>query len=213
MSIAKPRLVTVVSGPSGAGKSTLCERFVETHAATTRQIVTTTTRPRRKGEADGVDYDFVTESEFRRGVERGDFLEHAVVHGHLYGSPRRAVEDGLRGGCDVILEIDVQGGIQVKKQIPGALLVFVIPSDLKLLRSRLTGRGTDSAEVIETRLRNAKREMESLADYHCFLFNDDLDSAVATLETIIEAERQRIFRYDVQALFDPKLLESALETA
>ena len=212
--LERPHLVVVVSGPSGAGKSTLCTEFIRDNEETSELIVTTTTRERRRGEVDGQDYNFVTVEEFQRGVSAGEFLEHALVHDHYYGSPRQAVEQSIQRGKDVILEIDVQGGLSVKKAMPSAVLVFVIPSDLRVLRQRLMGRGTDSQEVIERRLRNAKREMERLVDYQYFLFNDDrVESAVATLKTILEAERNRISRYDTHRLFNPELLESALEAA
>jgi guanylate kinase len=209
MSVEKPRLTVVVSGPSGAGKSTLCERYVDTHSLA-ELVVTTTTRPPRKGEEPGVDYNFASEEEFLRGIERGEFLEYAEVHGHRYGSPRQAVDRAIAAGKDVILEIDVQGGLQVRKRIPDALLIFVTPSDPRALRERLVGRGTDSEAVIARRLANARREMESLPEYNVFLFNDDLDTALGLMASVIEAERHRIERYDLHKLFSPGLLDSAL---
>jgi guanylate kinase len=204
--IEAPRLVVVVSGPSGAGKSTLCTRFTEAESRCSL-IVTTTTRERRNGEVDGEDYHFVSEDEFKKGIENDEFLEYARVHDNYYGSPKRTVENTLREGKDVILEIDVQGGLAVKQRIPDAVLIFVIPSDLSVLRQRLTDRRTDSPEVIEKRLVNARREIEKMSSYNYVIFNDNaIEDAVCLLGKIIETERHCIRRYDTARLFDPKLL-------
>ncbi|MBI4861424.1 MAG: guanylate kinase [Candidatus Riflebacteria bacterium] len=210
MALDKPRLTVVVSGPSGAGKSTLCERFVDAHP-TAELIITTTTREARRGEQDGIDYHFVTEEAFKKGIERGDFLEHALVHGNYYGSPRKAVDEARQAGRDVILEIDIQGGLAVKSRIPDALLIFVTPSDVSVLKQRLLGRGTDSAESIARRLSNVKRELERISEYNVFLFNDELDAAVRMLGCLIEAERHRIARYDTARLFNLAALDSVLQ--
>ena len=203
--IQEPRLVLVVSGPSGAGKSTLCDKFVAKNSSCSL-IVTSTTRPQRKGEVDGEDYHFISEDEFRKMMDREEFLEHARVHDHWYGSPRKVVDQTLAAGKDVILEIDVQGGREVKRRKPDAVLIFVIPSDLSVLRSRLVGRGTDSAEIIEKRLSNARREMEKLDQYDYVVFNDDLQQAVQLLGKIIDSERHALKRYDCRKVFDPELL-------
>lgn len=205
MAIQEPRVVVVVSGPSGAGKSTLCDQFVSARPSCSL-IVTSTTRPRRQGEVHGEDYFFISVEEFKAMIGREEFLEHAQVHDHYYGSPRKVVDETLQGGKDVILEIDVQGGREVKRRMKDAVLVFVIPSDLSVLRSRLTGRGTDSPEIIEKRLHNARLEMEKLAEYDYVVFNDDLKQAVSTLGCIIEAERHRVSRYDTRRAFNPDLL-------
>lgn len=206
----EPRLVVVVSGPSGAGKSTLCDQFVASRP-TCSLIVTSTTRPKRHGEVDGEDYNFIGEDEFHRMIEREEFLEHARVHDHFYGSPRKVVDEALAQGKDVILEIDVQGGREVKRRKLDAVLVFVIPSDLSVLRHRLMGRGTDSPEIIEKRLSNARREMEKLAEYDYVVFNDELPRAVQLLGNIIDAERHRVNRYDTRQAFNPDLLSRALQ--
>lgn len=207
----EPRLVVVVSGPSGAGKSTLCDQFV-TSRPSCSLIVTSTTRPTRNGEVDGEDYNFISEDEFQRMINCEEFLEHARVHDHYYGSPRKVVDDALAAGKDVILEIDVQGGREVKRRKSDAVLVFVIPSDLSVLRHRLVGRGTDSAEIIEKRLSNARREMEKLDEYDYVVFNDDLQQAVQLLGKIIDAERHKVQRYDTRQAFNPELLGRALQT-
>ena len=202
----EPRLVVVVSGPSGAGKSTLCERFVDLHP-TAALIVTTTTRPPRPNERHGEDYYFVTRDEFQKGIDADEFLEWAEVHDNFYGSPRREVERTLDDGKDVILEIDVQGGLSVKKRMADAVLVFVCPSDLSLLRQRLVGRNTDAPDIIEKRLRNARNELSKLSEYNYIVFNDDrLDAAVTALDRIVEAERHAVARYDTRRLFNPELL-------
>jgi len=211
MVLEKPRLTVVVSGPSGAGKSTLCEQYVKAHPSA-ELIVTTTTRPPRKGEREGVDYYFVTEKEFQDGIRKDEFLEHAQVHGYRYGSPRTAVDRAIQSGKDVILEIDVQGGLAVKRRMADTLLIFVTPSDLRALRERLVGRGTDSETVIRKRLANARLELERLDQYEICLFNDDLEQSVSLLSAIFEAERHRIRRYDVRKLFSPTLLNSTLQS-
>lgn len=206
----EPRLVVVVSGPSGAGKSTLCDQFV-TGRSSCSLIVTSTTRPRRNGEVHGIDYNFISVEEFTQMLQREEFLEHAQVHDNFYGSPRKLVEKTLAEGKDVILEIDVQGGREVKRRMKDAILVFVIPSDLSVLRHRLTGRGTDSPEIIEKRLSNARNELEKLAEYDYVVFNDDLKQAVQLLGNILDAERHRVQRYDTPRTFNPDLLSRALE--
>jgi guanylate kinase len=207
--IQVPRLVVVVSGPSGAGKSTLCDQFVASRP-TCSLIVTSTTRPIRHGEKHGEDYNFISDAEFQRMVGQEEFLEHARVHDYCYGSPRKVVDETLAEGKDVILEIDVQGGQEVKRRKADALLVFVIPSDLSVLRHRLMGRGTDTPEIIEKRLSNARREMEKLNEYDYVVFNDDLGQAVQLLGNIIDAERHRVNRYDTRQVFNPELLSRAL---
>lgn len=212
-SVQTPRLVIVVSGPSGAGKSSLCDAFVSTETGCSL-IVTSTTRPPRPGEVHGQHYNFVSMEEFNRGITAGEFLEYATVHDNKYGSPRKEVERTLTEGKDVILEIDVQGGLAVRKAMPDALLVFVIPSDLTVLRTRLTNRRTDSIEVIEKRLANAQLELARMEHYDYVIFNDHrIEDAVSLLGKIIESERHCIRRYDTRRLFNPELLNRTQEGA
>lgn len=205
--MSAPNLLLVISGPSGAGKSTLCDRFTE-ESQQTEMVVTTTTRPRRSTEVDGVDYHFLDRVEFERRIANEQFLEYAEVHGNFYGSPIADVKRLLSSGKDVILEIDVQGGLNVRKKFPDVLLIYVTPSDLSALRRRLSGRGTESEADMRRRIANARRELASLPQYDYLVINDQLDAAVEQLRSIVLTEKQRIGRYDRQALLD-SLLEGA----
>lgn len=205
--MSAPNLLLVISGPSGAGKSTLCDRFTE-ESRQTEMVVTTTTRPRRSTEVDGVDYHFLDRIEFERRIANEQFLEYAEVHGNFYGSPIADVKRLLTSGKDVILEIDVQGGLNVRKKFPDVLLIYVTPSDLSALRRRLSGRGTESEADMRRRIANARRELASLPQYDYLVINDQLDAAVEQLRSIVLTEKQRIGRYDRQALLD-SLLEGA----
>lgn len=190
--IVKPNLVIVVSGPSGAGKSTICQRFVAGTDASL--VVSCTTRPRREGEEAGRDYIFISREDFEVGIGEGRFLEYAEVHGNLYGTPRDQVDAALSEGRDTILEIDVQGGLQVKQHMPEAVLVFVRTGSFGALERRLVGRGTDAPDVIDIRLRNALRELEVMDRYDYFLLNDSLDQALTDFRAIVTAEKCRVAR-------------------
>jgi len=183
----------VVSGPSGVGKGTLVERLLALRPECILSI-SVTTRARRPHETDDVQYHFVTRDEFERQRAAGEFLEWAEVYGHLYGTPRAFVEDNLKDGRVVVLEVDVQGGASVRKAQAGSVSVFIWPPSLETLRERLGGRGTDAPEVIERRLGTAARELEQWKDYDYLVWNDDLESAVARLVAIVDAERSRITR-------------------
>lgn len=208
----RPHLTVVVSGPSGAGKSTVCRRYVERHP-TAELVVTVTTRRIRPGERDGVDYRFLSVEAFERAATDGLFLEHQCVHGNYYGSPLSEVRRVWAEGRDVILEIDVQGGLEVRRKVADAVLLFLVPSDLGLLRERLQGRGTDAPDTIERRLANARGEMSQMPLYDYVVFNDDLDRAVDQFSQIVEAERLRIRRYDIAALYGEAMVASPCETA
>lgn len=176
------RLV-VISGPSGSGKSTLVQRLLARPDLRLTRSISATTRAPRAGEEQGRDYFFMTPEEFE-GI-RGELLESAEVHGHHYGTPagpvRRATEQGL---C-VALVIDVQGGFQVRRKVPDALLVFIQVPSLEVLEARLRDRGTDTEETIARRLATARRELERASQYDVQVVNDDLDRAVEQLATIL----------------------------
>jgi len=182
-------MLFVITGPSGSGKSTLIKK-VRRALGGLAFSVSHTTRARRPSERDGVDYHFVSERIFERMVREKRFLEHARVHGHLYGTSRAEVEAKSRRQ-DIILDIDVQGARQVRARVPGAVLIFVMPPVASMLRRRLLGRGEDSREDVARRLRNARAEVRAYAEFDYVVVNDDLDRAVADLKTVIRAARHR----------------------
>jgi len=180
----------VISGPSGAGKGTLVDRLVALRPQCVFSV-SATTRPRRDGESDGVQYEFVSRVEFERRRSAGLFLEWAEVHGHLYATPARFVDEGVRAGHVVVLDVDVQGGASVRRARSDAVSVFVHPPSIDALRQRLLGRHTDPPEVVERRLRNAPGELSQYREYDYLVMNDDLEQAVARLVAIVDAERAR----------------------
>lgn len=183
----------VVSGPSGAGKGTLVERLVAARPDCVFSI-SSTTRPKRASEQDGVQYEFVTREQFEQRRAAGYFLETAEVHGHLYGTPVRFVEEQVKAGRIVVLDVDVQGGASVRRVRPDAVSVFIYPPSIDALRQRLLKRGTDAADVVETRLGNAPGELAQYTEYQYLVMNDDLELAVTRLVAIVDAERARVKR-------------------
>jgi len=183
----------VLSGPSGAGKGTLVERLVAARPECVFSI-SATTRPKRPNEADGVQYEFVTPAEFERQRSAGLFLEWAEVHEHLYATPARFVDEQVRAGRVVVLDVDVQGGASVRRARRDAVSVFIYPPSIDALRQRLLKRNTDAAGVVETRLRNAPGELAEWREYDYLVMNDDLEQAVARLTAIVDAECARVRR-------------------
>lgn len=186
-------LLIVLSGPSGVGKDAALAEFLSTCPGAVR-CVTATTRAPRDGEEHGKDYHFLDLEEFRRMVAAGEFLEYATVHNNCYGTPRKWVEDALAAGTDVILKIDVQGGLAVKKLMPRAIAVFLAPPSIEELERRLRARLTDSQQDIAKRLSDAKGELDHIPDYDYLIENDALADAVDRLRCIIIAERSKIER-------------------
>ncbi len=187
-------MLIVLSAPSGAGKTTVCQALLE-RTDRVKRAITTTTRPPRPGETDGVDYFFLSEEEFREKLDRGRFLEHARIYDHYYGSGRDYVESQVEAGYDVILVIDVQGARSLRGMGVEAVYVYLLPPSLSELRRRLEGRKTDSSEVIEKRLSRARDEISRYTDYDYCVINDDLAAAVDDLEAILRAERSRAEKF------------------
>jgi guanylate kinase len=183
----------VLSGPSGAGKGTLVDRLVAARPECVFSI-SATTRPRRSTESEGVQYEFVAKDEFERRRSAGLFLEWAEVHDHLYATPTRFVDEQVRAGRVVVLDVDVQGGASVRRARKDAVSVFVYPPSIDALRQRLLKRATDAPAVVETRLRNAPGELAEWREYDYLVMNDDLEQAVARLTAIVDAERARVRR-------------------
>ncbi|MCK4291975.1 MAG: guanylate kinase [Planctomycetes bacterium] len=178
--------VVIVSGPSGVGKSTICGEVVK-RLDNVCLSVSATTRPKSPGEVDGEDYWFLPESEFRERIDNDLLLEYAEVFGSLYGTPREKVDEVLRAGKTVILEIDVQGAKQVKANFPDAVMIFILPPSTKVLADRMNGRGRDDADIAEERLDGAGAEIAAAWQYYKYMvINDDLHQAVAECVQIIK---------------------------
>jgi guanylate kinase len=184
MNDAARGLLIVVSSPSGAGKTTLCHRLIEEFPEVMFSV-SYTTRPKRRGEEEGIDYHFVDEPTFLAMVQRGEFAEWAEVHGHRYGTTVAAVKEALEGGRHVLFDIDYQGGRQLKAKFENeAVLVFVLPPSLEELERRLRNRATDAPEVIERRLAKAREELKQYGIYQFLIVNDDLRHAYDRLRAI-----------------------------
>lgn len=185
----------VVTGPSGVGKTSLCRQILADREDVVFSV-SATTRPQRKGEVHGKDYWFYDEEEFARLAKKGEFVEFAEVHGLKYGTPRTQLDDWLRAGKVVLLDVDVQGGDSMRAAYPSGVFIFIYPPSLEALRERLERRAADSAEVIELRLGDAPDEMARYKDYDYVVVNDELARARATLAAILEAERRRLIRLE-----------------
>jgi guanylate kinase len=190
MSVGKSGTLFIVAAPSGAGKSTLVNALLEREPGISLSI-SHTTRPPRPGEEYGRHYYFVERAEFEREVAEGIFLEHAEVHGNFYGTSRKTVEDLLKKGRDVLLEIDWQGAAQIRTTQPDCVSVFILPPSRTELERRLRGRGSDSAEVIERRLRNSRGEIAHAHEFDYIIVNDRFEDALDDLQAIVHAVRQR----------------------
>ena len=178
----------VVVAPSGAGKTSLVTRLLEAEPGI-RLSVSHTTRAPREGEVDGREYHFVTRAAFEAMIAAGDFLEHADVYGNYYGTSRRWIEQELAGEHDVLLEIDWQGALQVRKLFPRMVGIFILPPSLAELRRRLTDRGKDSPAVIERRMASAREEISHVLEFEYIIVNEQFDVALADLQAVVRAAR------------------------
>lgn len=193
-------LVIVVSAPSGAGKTTICKKLLQTTTGLIFSISMTTRKP-RDNEIDGYDYSFVSVDEFQEKIKKGDFLEWAKVYDDYYGTPKKMLEDSLLAGVDVLLDIDGQGAMNVKKEYKDrAVLIFIAPPFLEDLKTRLSNRMTDSQEEIEKRFLLAKEELKNIFRYDYCVINDDVGVTVGKLKSIIIAEKNKVKRIGKELL-------------
>lgn len=205
----KQGLLIVLSGPSGSGKNTVCDRVKEENPNIWESISMTSRQP-RKGEKDGVNYYFVTREEFEENIKKDNMLEYAQFAGNYYGTPRKSVQKHLDKGEDVILVIEIQGALQIKKKLPQALFVFLLPPSMRELKRRLTDRGTESEEKIVKRFETAYKEINEISKYNYVIVNDKVDNAASKLSAIIKAERCRVDR--IEEVFLDNLEEKIHET-
>ena len=196
-------LLFIVSAPSGAGKTSLVRALIAAEPGVSLSV-SHTTRPPRPGEQDGRDYHFVDRATFQRMVERGDFLECATVHGNSYGTSEAWVRDRLSAGASIVLEIDWQGAQQVRRRIPDAIGIFILPPSLATLEQRLRARAQDGAEVIERRLTAAREEIAHASEFDYAIINDTFDEAQQDLRAVVRAARLRL---PVQLAAYPRLLD------
>ena len=183
----------VLSAPSGAGKTTIAKALVEGSEDVVFSV-SATTRPARDHEVDGVDYRFLSEPKFRAMIEADEFVEWAQVHGHLYGTSRKALQEALDDGRFLILDIDVQGAMQMRQRVPDVVLVFVIPPSADALVERLTERGTEGEGTVARRIENARSELEQASQFDYIVVNDDLEQAIDEVRSIVSAESRRTDR-------------------
>ena len=184
-------ILAVVSGFSGAGKGTLMKALLEKHHNYALSISATTREP-REGETDGREYFFVTKEAFEEMIQKGQLIEHAQYVNNYYGTPRQYVFQQMADGRDVILEIEIQGALKIKERFPEALLIFVMPPSADELKRRLVGRGTETMEVIDKRMRRPGQEAAGITSYDYILINDALDQCVEEMHQLIQAQHKRV---------------------
>lgn len=187
-------LLIVLSGPSGVGKGTVRKAIFDSEDNDFQYSISMTTRKQRIGEIEGEDYYFRTKEEFEDMIKKGQMLEYAEYVGNYYGTPLPYVQKTLDEGKDVFLEIEVQGALQVKEKVPDGVFIFLTPPDLAELRLRITGRGTDSEDIIDERMKVAREEIEMMASYDYAVVNDEVPKAVERIKSIISSEHFRVER-------------------
>lgn len=187
--MSRKGLIFIISAPSGAGKTTLCKRILDQFQDMVYSISATTRKP-RPGERDGVDYHFLSLEAFKEKIEQNRLAEWAEVHGNFYGTLRDSIEKTLSQGKDVLLDVDVKGAAQIQTLYDDAILIFVMPPSLEVLRSRLSVRASDSRNDIERRMKNAEEEVAARGMYHHVIVNDTLERAVSELSELIESYRR-----------------------
>ena len=186
-------MLIVFSGPAGTGKGTVCKEFLKRNPDSVLSVSATTRLP-RPGETDGKEYFFVSRVEFEETIKKDGFLEYACFCDNYYGTPKKAVDEKLENGFNVILEIEVQGAMQIKEKVPEAVFVFISPPSKKVLRERIEGRGTETPEVINKRMALAENELKQIVNYDYLIVNDEVEKAVKSFEDIVNAERLKTSR-------------------
>lgn len=189
----KKGMIIIVSAPSGAGKTSICDALIKNDKNIVYSV-STTTRKARTGEKNGREYFFVDDSTFKSMVKKNMFVEWAKVHDHFYGTSKKVLEDTINKGKDILLDIDVQGALKIKKQYRDVLMIFITTPTLKILKERLIKRNKDTLSVIKTRLNNAKKELTYLPKYDYLILNDKLDRSIENVKSVINAERLSIKR-------------------
>lgn len=203
-------MLIILSAPSGGGKSTILKALLDSDASLYYSI-SATTRPRRSTEVHGRDYYFYTEQEFEQLVEQGAFYEWARVHGNLYGTLKSEVNAKMNAGRDVLLDIDVQGSMRMKQQMPDCTTIFILPPSMATLEKRLRERQSEDEETLQRRLANARNEVRMADRYDYILVNQDLDKTIANMRTIVNAQRFRSSRITLKDGMGSVLLSSSRE--
>ena len=200
----KKGFLLVVSGPSGVGKGTVLHDLMNTQKNLVYSV-SATTRNKRDGEIEGVSYFYKTHEEFKQMIDEDEFLEYAKVHNNYYGTPKEFVERKINEGKIVVLEIDVQGAVNVKQNTENAVFIFLAPPSLSELKNRIVGRGTETEQDINVRMKNARKELEYIKYYDYLVINDHINSASNSVNEIINAEKHKVFRgedFDIKEILD-----------
>ena len=185
----------IISGPSGCGKGTIISKLLEEYK-NAHLSISCTTRDMRKGDIDGKTYYFLNTKEFEKRIKNNDFLEYALYNNNYYGTPKSNIETLLKEGKDVILEIEVQGALQIKKKVPEAICIFIMPPSMEELKNRLVGRGTETKDKVLSRFRSAYKEINEVTKYNYVVINDEVENAVLKIKSIILSEKCRVDRIE-----------------
>jgi guanylate kinase len=187
MKIGLEGVPIVVSAPSGAGKTTIC-KLISKRIENVEYSVSATTRPARKDERDGINYYFLSREQFKDWIENDKLIEWAKVHNHYYGTPKEKFQKTIKTGKNIIMDIDVKGGMNIKKTYPNGIFIFLLTENIKILRKRLRERKTNSKASIEERIKNAEKELESINEYNYVVVNDTIENTLNTITSILIAE-------------------------